>query len=334
MIADEMNRMATLPEGAVLQRIAFTDKPLAGQEVLLSFLPPINHYAVILGNDAASIEGQKEVLTLLVIPISPSATDVQSQGSPNESLGQVQHWVEASEGSNATAAQWMTFQGTQICWTPHRCAILGAPERLESLTHAVVEVYYYESELRRIERALGESWPAMETDIPLAYEFHENSLGKQKSLQQRFQQVAMLRARLARLGPFVYSPHLHPPTLASQIAERFRERTRMMHRHEFLGEQLEVFEHVYEMCGQRSSDFKLARTGHMLEWTIILLLVAQLLLSAFESITSLAPSNTVPAVTVPAVTVPAVTVPAVIVPAVTVPALALPSADSTRTQAK
>ncbi len=324
MIADEMNRMATLPEGAVLQRIAFTDKPLAGQEVLLSFLPPINQYAVILGNDAASIEGQKEVLTLLVIPISPSATDVQSQGSPNESLGQVQHWVEASEGSNATAAQWMTFQGTQICWTPQRCAILGAPERLESLRLAVVEVYYYESELRRIERALGESWPAMETDIPLAYEFHENSLGKQKSLQQRFQQVAMLRARLARLGPFVYSPNLHPPTLASQIAERFRERTRMMHRQEFLGEQLEVFEHVYEMCGQRSSDFKLARTGHMLEWTIILLLVAQLLLSAFESITSLAPSSTVPAVTVPAV----------IVPAVTVPALALPSADSTRTQAK
>jgi hypothetical protein len=323
MITNEMNRLATLPEGAVLQRIAFTDKPLAGQEVLLSFLPPINQYAVILGNDAASIEGQKEVLTLLVIPISPSATDVQSQGSPNESLGQVQHWVEASEGSNATAAQWMTFQGTQICWTPHRCAILGAPERLESLRLAVVEVYYYESELRRIERALGESWPAMETDIPLAYEFHENSLGKQKSLQQRFQQVAMLRARLARLGPFVYSPHLHPPTLASQIAERFRERTPMMHRHEFLGEQLEVFEHVYEMCGQRSSDFKLARTGHMLEWAIILLLVAQLLLSAFESITSLAPSNTVPAVTVPAVTVPAMTV----------PALALPSADSTRTQA-
>lgn len=324
MIADEMNRMATLPEGAVLQRIAFTDKPLAGQEVLLSFLPPINQNAVILAKDAVSNESQKEVVTLLVIPTSPSATDVQSQRSPNESLGQVQHWVEASEVSKASIAQWMTFQGTQICWTPQRCAILGAPERLESLRLAVVEVYYYESELRRIERALGESWPAMETDIPLAFEFHENSLGKQKSLQQRFQQVAMLRARLARLGPFVYSPHLHPPTLASQIAERFRERTRMMHRHEFLGEQLEVFEHVYEMCGQRSSDFKLARTGHMLEWTIILLLVAQLLLSAFESITSLAPASTVPAVTVPAVTVPAVTA----------SAWALPPADSTRTQAK
>ncbi len=324
MIADEMNRMATLPEGAVLQRIAFTDKPLAGQEVLLSFLPPINQNAVILAKDAASNESQKEVVTLLVIPTSPSATDVQSQRSPNESLGQVQHWVEASEVSKASTAQWMTFQGTQICWTPQRCAILGAPERLESLRLAVVEVYYYESELRRIERALGECWPAMETDIPLAFEFHENSLGKQKSLQQRFQQVAMLRARLARLGPFVYSPHLHPPTLASQIAERFRERTRMMHRHEFLGEQLEVFEHVYEMCGQRSSDFKLARTGHMLEWTIILLLVAQLLLSAFESITSLAPASTVPAVTVPAVTVPAVTA----------SAWALPPADSTRTPAK
>ena len=324
MITNETNRLATFPDGAVLQRIAFTDTPVAGQKVLLSFLPPINQNAVILAKDAASNESQKEVVTLLVIPTSPSATDVQSQRSPNESLGQVQHWVEASEVSKASTAQWMTFQGTQICWTPQRCAILGAPERLESLRLAVVEVYYYESELRRIERALGECWPAMETDIPLAFEFHENSLGKQKSLQQRFQQVAMLRARLARLGPFVYSPHLHPPTLASQIAERFRERTRMMHRHEFLGEQLEVFEHVYEMCGQRSSDFKLARTGHMLEWTIILLLVAQLLLSAFESITSLAPASTVPAVTVPAVTVPAVTA----------SAWALPPADSTRTPAK
>ena len=53
MSANEMNRLATFPDGAVLQRIAFTDKPLAGQEVLLSFLPPINQYAVILGNDAA-----------------------------------------------------------------------------------------------------------------------------------------------------------------------------------------------------------------------------------------------------------------------------------------
>jgi hypothetical protein len=133
MITNETNRLATFPDGAVLQRIAFTDKPVAGQEVLLSFSPPIHQYAVILANDAASIEGQKEVLTLLVIQISPSATDPQSQGSPNENLGQVQHWVEASEGSNAAAAQWMTFQGTQICWTPQRCAILGAPERLESL---------------------------------------------------------------------------------------------------------------------------------------------------------------------------------------------------------
>jgi hypothetical protein len=144
MITNETNRLATFPNGAVLQRIAFTDKPVAGQEVLLSFLPPIHQYAVILANDAASIEGQKEVLTLLVIPISPNATDPQSQGSPNENLGQVQHWVEALEGSNAAAAQWMTFQGTQICWTPQRCAILGAPERLESLKRAVVEVYYFD----------------------------------------------------------------------------------------------------------------------------------------------------------------------------------------------
>jgi hypothetical protein len=36
------------------------------------------------------------------------------------------------------------------------------------------------------------------------------------------------------------------------------------------------------MCGQRASDFMLARTGHRLEWVIIVLLAAQLLLWAFE----------------------------------------------------
>jgi hypothetical protein len=288
---------ANLPVAGTMQRIAFVTKPAPGQEVLLNLLPPIHQRAVVLGNDFTSAEDEKPAVTLLSVPSSPC---VANQGIEGEFKGQMQHWVEAAESSCVAVAQWMTFQGTQICWTPQRCAILAPAERIESVKRAVIEVYYYESELNEIERSLGEAWPAMEADMPLAFEFKEQSLGKHQTLQQRFQQVLLSRARLARLGPFVHSPHLHPPTLASQIGERFRERTRMMHRHEFLGEQLEIFERVYEMCGQRASDFKLARTGHMLEWAIIVLLVAQLLLAGFELLTSIEPASAQP--TIPSTT--------------------------------
>lgn len=287
------NGVDTLPEGAVVQRIAFVAKPAPGQEVLLTFPPPIHQRAVVLANDSTSAKDQKPIVTLLTVP---SFSRAANPGSDGELKGQIQHWVEAAESSFAAVAQWMTFQGTQICWTPQRCAILAPAERHESVKQAVIEVYYYESELNEIERSLGEAWPSMEADMPLAFEFIERSLGNYQTLQQRFQQALLSRARLARLGPFVHTPHLHPPTLASQIGERFRERTRMMHRHEFLVEQLEVFERVYEMCGQRASDFKLARTGHMLEWVIIVLLVAQLLLSGFELLAGTEPSTAQPTI--------------------------------------
>lgn len=287
------NGVAMLPEGAALQRIAFVAKPAPCQEVLLTFPPPIHQRAVVLANDSASAEVEKPAVTLLAVQWSSRTANL---GCDEEFKGQIQHWVEAAESSFSAVAQWMTFQGTQICWTPQCCAILAPAERLESVKRAVVDVYFYESELNEIERILGDAWPAMEADMPLAFEFNEQSLGKHQTLQRRFQQVLLSRARLARLGPFVHTPHLHPPTLASQIGERFRERTRMMHRHEFLGEQLEVFERVYEMCGQRASDFKLARTGHMLEWAIIGLLVAQLLLAGFELLTSIEPASAQPTI--------------------------------------
>ena len=61
----------------------------------------------------------------------------------------------------------------------------------------------------------------------------------------------------------------------------------MVDRCEFLDEQIEVFEKVYDSCGQRASDFMLNRSSNMLEWIIIVLLSTQILLTGFEILTSL-----------------------------------------------
>jgi uncharacterized Rmd1/YagE family protein len=87
---------------------------------------------------------------------------------------------------------------------------------------------------------------------------------------------------LVRLNPRLHFPPIYPPTLASQIGERIRERTRLVERAEFASQQLEVYERVYEQAGERRNEFLLQRSSNQLEWVIILLLVAQIILVLVE----------------------------------------------------
>jgi len=198
----------------------------------------------------------------------------------------VRQWIDADPLSEGRPALWTAFQGTHICWSTGRCAILAPTERLESLRKVILEAGKHERELQAIERSVSQCWPALESDAPLAFEFGERSLARRNELQERLAQAVILRSRLARISPYLLSPLEHPPTLASQVAERMRERLCMTSRFDALGAQLDVIRDTYEMCGQRASDFFLARTGHQLEMVIIVLLAAQLLLWAFEYLTA------------------------------------------------
>lgn len=268
-----------LPPGTEIQQIAFVSERVAGQQVLLEFPHPIHRWAVLVKSDPDQQQTvSADDLLVLTIPAS-NQEDV-------ELLGKVRDWVDLAAAESQPKSLMMTLQGAQIFWTPGRLAVLAQSDRLATVRTALVEACFYEAELRDIERTLGEAWPQLEADMPLAFEFDEASIGKRQQLRKRFLQILQIRARLARIAPHVHCPHMHPPTLASQVGERLRERTRMVHRHEFLDEQVEVFEEVYEKCGERVSDFMLTRTGNKLEWIIIVLLATQILLTLFEILTS------------------------------------------------
>jgi uncharacterized Rmd1/YagE family protein len=81
-------------------------------------------------------------------------------------------------------------------------------------------------------------------------------------------------------------PAQYPPTLESQLHERLKERMRQEDRVEVLERQLDIFQRVYEMCGQRSSDYMLTRSGNILEWIIILLLAVQTILTIIDYLPS------------------------------------------------
>lgn len=277
-----------LPAGSELLPVVFTQDRNQGGRLLHAFPIEFHTFAVI-GQSEMVVDGDRSKnptrrIEFLTIPTANNqATEIQEV---------VVSWVDTTTNAKAPR-QMLTLQGAQIYWNDTRVAILASPERLESLRTALIETCWFDAELAGIEHELANAWSEMNEDMPLAFDFDEKSLPRRKELQRRYERVMSIRSRMLRLSPYVYCPHIYPPTLASQLAERYRERTRMLHRHEILDGQLEVFERVYETCGQRISDFVQSRTGHILEWIIIILLVLQMVIWGFEILTSLEPATVV-----------------------------------------
>ena len=95
-----------------------------------------------------------------------------------------------------------------------------------------------------------------------------------------------LSGKIARLSPRIHLPPEHPPTLAGQLGERLRDRSRLADREEFADEQLDTIIRLYETSGQRVSEFTLAHREYILIWVIVLLLGAEILLLLIDLLPS------------------------------------------------
>lgn len=189
----------------------------------------------------------------------------------------------------------MQMQGCTILQHGTRMVIFTLTEdRIIPILKTMLEAFYLEREVGRVESELAENWSSWDEDIPLSFVFGERQLGTRTRLVEHHNAVRRFRSRLERLSPAIHAPHVYPPTYASQASERYRERAHLAHRHEVLDGQLQSFETLYESCAQRASDYANARTGHMLEWFIIFLLVIQVLFYSFEILTSIDTSKTAP----------------------------------------
>lgn len=258
-----------LPAGTLFHRVAFVLTPPDRAAVLAELPAALGHSAVAVGSGAPA---NGDELFVLAVPAEDDA----------DLLARVRDWADPPAYGCDRTGQLVTLQGAHVVSTPNRVALVTAPDRLEPARRAVLEAAYYEAELSAVERELADLWPDLRADTPLAFEFAERNVRQRARLAERFVRVLGLRARLARITPHVLAPHAHPPTLASQLGERLRERGRMSHRVEALSAQIEVFERVYEGCGQKASEFMIARTGHTLEWVIIVLLLTQTVLVCVE----------------------------------------------------
>ncbi|MFM7107672.1 MAG: hypothetical protein ACKOZU_03580 [Planctomycetaceae bacterium] len=260
----------------VVQSIAFVDRTDDPRPAVVH-LPDSAVRAVVVRTrpagepaDAATCPAD---LALLVVPAG--AADVE--GLSPEALA----WVGTGGPTQAIA-----LHGAAVAWAPGRAAVRVEPARLDAVRAAVVEFCFHERELRAIEADVAAGWPDVEADAPLAFEFRDRDADRRRSLGERFRRTVSLRARLARLAPHLDRPPLHPPTLASQVGERLRERSRMAERAGFLDGQIEVRERVYDLCGQRSSEWGLSRKSTALEWAIVVLLAVETVLILVDLLAS------------------------------------------------
>ena len=287
-----------LPAGSEWLEIEFAASAVADEPMWLR-LGNTGAIAKLLSRaPVASLDVNQSPSAAIAVLLVPT-----NGADPVDWVQAVRPWVDNARHGALIQTVLLTLQGAQILWCPGRIAVFAAAQRVESVCRAIVEAAYYESELCDIEKSIDSGWDDLQSDASVAFEFAERFVGRRESLGQRFTAVVALRTRYARLMPHVLVPHVYPPTLASQIAERFRERTRMAERLDLVAEKLEVHERIYDLCSQRVSEFMVARRGHMLEWVIIILLAAQTILWFVEY---LSPSATAPVVTAPAVTAPAV----------------------------
>ncbi|TWT61076.1 hypothetical protein [Rubinisphaera italica] len=264
-----------LPEESRIEKIKFVPRETNCLNELFQFPVAMNRKAISVSPE--EIQSEESDLTLLVVPSSISLE--------MEKVTAIREWVEGDNHATEPISLMLSLQHVQILWSPNRIAIVAEAKRVETVQRAMIEASFYVSELMNIEFEISQRWPQLEEDIPIAFQYDQKLIGKKKELMQKFQSIYSFRAHLARITPFLLCPHVYPPTLASQVGERLRERMRVEDRVEFISDQLEVYEEVYELCSQRINDHQHAYKGHTLEWMIIILLLVQILLSVFDYLT-------------------------------------------------
>lgn|GEM_PF-513890 len=293
-----------LPATRHVEQIIFTTDRRDTRPVIMSFDDSSGSRAILTTSDAPNASGTAAAvaaimageelpeagrrtfeephgehhLTLLVMP----EIDLDATHIPSAAL----RWAATNGRPGRENLVLIAIHGAQIAWAPGRALLMAHPTRIESVRLALLDFCFYEAELRSIEDAVSMGWPNLKLDAPLAFEFDDRSVSRRSELSARFQRVVALRCRASQIMPHLNRPAIHPPTLASQIGERFRERSRLESRGDFVSDQLEIQERVYEQCGQRASDYMIARKENMLGWMIVVLLSAEIVLLLVDLLAS------------------------------------------------
>ena len=256
----------TLPPRVELKRITFASG--VGGSALMTFAHPAPAHAAMAPLEPDSPPAGRDTLDIAALESAPKDRP--------EARAELHAWVSADAPADSTLLT--TLHGAQIAWRPGRASILAASDRIQPLLLALVEFGFYEGELRKLEEETDGAWADLESDTPLAYDVTPDDLERHEQFGRRMERTLKRRIRFARIETPLCETRPGLGASAADLGDRLREKARIETRMETLDGHLEVFEHIYEMAGQRIGETRASRKEQKLEWLIIVLLGIEVLM--------------------------------------------------------
>jgi hypothetical protein len=218
------------------------------------------------------------LLDVLVVPVSRPLDEPSMSQAPVEVAEVVSRWIAATINPSrplVPPSVVVPLYGCLVGWAAGRAAVVGPAERLAALEATVIDFASREAELHSAETQASGLMDAVVTDAAENAVSDHQPLEQRSLLARRYVEAVTVSGRLAALAPAIHAPPVHPPTLASQLGERLRDRTRLLERHDLATERAGLAERIAEASRQRADELAIARKQTGLEWTIVVLLVVQ-----------------------------------------------------------
>jgi hypothetical protein len=261
----------------ILTRVRFVESPAPGERILAEFKDPEARVAVAsplaLEALAAPPGPRGEELLVLQAPVGAA------RDAPWRS--QAQAWFDAPGPEDVPPAH-IGLEGASVKWRPGRAVIEAPADRMDAMLLALVDFAFHERELRRLEAEIDANWPAAQADVPLMHRVCSTEAAREAAVAQRGTDAALRRLRCARLETRLLAPPAALGDAACKAGRKLRDEADVESRLETLDGRIEVYEYIYEVAGQRLSDYRHFRREYAVEIIIAVILAVEALLVAYE----------------------------------------------------
>jgi hypothetical protein len=253
----------------------FAPDARAGESVRRRFTQPRSMVAIEQPAEALSmVKPWPETLDDLYVVLA-------STPLTSEARSKIDSWLAAPDHPDARPPLAVQLDAGTVRWRPGRAAAESAVDVCKDLVVALVEFSFFEGELRRLEQELVSHEASASQDVTFAYQVGQADRTQWKRLGQTMVSISRLRLTFARLEPGLRAASPSLPPDARKAITRLIAGADVPSRLEAFDSRLEVCEDLYEGAVDRIADFRWYRNGERLEIAIVVLLVLEVILSAW-----------------------------------------------------
>jgi len=169
-----------------------------------------------------------------------------------------------------------------ITWQRNQVHVLCPVEARLEVLKALADFGFYEGELHRLESDVEAQEPQAEKDVGFAHRIHHRNKEHWQRFGETIERFTRDRLTYARLCPQLAFPSLTLSPKSRQIVSKLLRESNMEDRLEMYSDRLEAMEELYEGANDRVADYRWYRGGHLLEWTIVIILIFEAIAMSCE----------------------------------------------------